>query len=153
MYKIEYNIDIDENGDYLIKLPETYEDIHEHKLLYFVMVNHLLRLVYDNSEHTEENEELMDRLSIAIDIITDISADIEIYMKSNDISHSHKTNVSGVVSNSVSDLKELKSFKLNDVFDEENDYRVMDGTIFYVISNKKKYIFIENKWKVYNENK
>jgi len=153
MYKIEYEINKDNNGDLIVRLSDDYEDIPQHKLLFFIMSGHLLNTVKQINENINENEML--RIENAINLLTEVAYEINtsIINDKNDTDDTDD-NIKGFVVNSVKTLKELRNFKLNSTYDKENNLKVKNGTTFYCIRNKKKYFFNKEKklWVEYENN-
>ncbi|MFW5847422.1 MAG: hypothetical protein ACOCVF_00685 [bacterium] len=152
MFKIEYDIVRDDEGNILIKLSEDYKNLPEHKLLYFIMSSHLLNMAKNNVPDIDETE--MDSFDFTIEFLNEVAQEVNLILLSEDIKVKQNTiDTAGIVTNTVKNLNELKTFKLGDQYDEENKLEVQIGTTFYNRNDKQKYVFNENhEWIKYVEN-
>jgi hypothetical protein len=149
MHKIEYEIQLNENGRPYIELSKEYEDKPDDKFFVVELTRHFLHNVYQNRGHVY-NEESLEAMKTAINLLGQISDEMAyiIYdgMLANaeiDIMFDIKYHVT------VNTIDELDN---RDIFIENSKiYKKMEGLKVFVKEESQSYLFENNNWKLIDE--
>lgn len=137
MYKIEYDIKMDENGEMFVKLNDGYQDNAEDKFLVLELAKHLLNNTYSQNKYEEpENTHFLNTITFLDSVSYEIGLIIKSQMKeTGDL----LKNLNDTFHFKVKSLNELSEIRKPEHQIDDIIYEIYDGIKVLVEENKTVY--------------